>query len=113
MNGEGDKVRASPLKNNRTVTPGVVACLVQPRGLARPSPRSFSLKHDVSRQLERPRRICASAPSWSCCYTKPPPCPTSKPLLQLTFTPTPSACGENAGRVGSLPSRTIPDEVAS
>src|SRR3954471_16576271 len=99
--------------NNRPVAPGAVSCQVLPRTIARPSPMSFSLRRDDLRQLARPRPTSGSALSWSCCCTNSPRFPTSKPRRGSTFTPTPSACGEDVGRVASLPSRTIPDEAAS
>jgi hypothetical protein len=74
---------------------------------------SSSLRPSESRRLEPRHPISANAPSWSCFSTSIPTFPTRLPLLDSTFTPTPSGFGGNAGPKATLPSKTLPDEAAS
>jgi hypothetical protein len=74
---------------------------------------SSSPRPDDSLRRAPLRQTSASAPNWFCFCTSARRFPTCKPLLASTFTPTPSACGENVGHKANLPCKTIPDEAAS
>src|SRR3954454_19393138 len=81
--------------------------------MPRPFPTSSSPRPDDSRRRAPLRQTSGNAPTWSCFFTSSPRFPTWPPLLGWTFTPTPSAFGDNAGPKATLPWETLLDEAAS
>jgi len=106
-------VRVSSLEHHWPLPLGAVSCLVLPHAIALPSPMSSSLKLTASPAPAPQRPTSANAPTWSCFCTNSPGFPTRPPLHGWTFTPTPSACGDDAGPKATLPWKTLPDEAAS
>lgn len=106
-------VRTLSLNNKGPVTLGADTCQGLSHAIARPSPMSSSPRPNASSALAPLRPTSANAPTWSCFCTNCPRFPTRLPPPGLTFTPTPSAFGDNAGPKATLPSKTLQDEAAS